>query len=101
VLASDLTHDLHQTPGKRATSGFAFIGDCAASQLRLDVARVESWLVAKRPTVPGRFLLDDRADKLEPEWLLIGDLGCEENQVRRSVCRVNKFHDVGETGFKI
>ena len=74
MLARYLTHDLHQAPGKRPGASFAFIGDRAASKLWLDVARIEGRLVAQRPAVPGRFLLDDGADQFGPQRLRVGGI---------------------------
>ncbi len=63
MLTRHLTHHLHQSPGKRAGAGLAFVGYRAANELRLYVTRIESRLIAHCPAIPSRFLLDDAANQ--------------------------------------
>ena len=86
VLARHLPHHLHQAPGKRSRTSLAFIGDCAACKLRLHVAHVESGLIAQRPVVPGRLLLDDGADQFGPKRLCTCGLACQCHKFRGSRC---------------
>jgi hypothetical protein len=71
VFAGGLPHHLHETPGNGADD---FLGGRKAE--RRYVARAKSGLVADRVGVPGRLLLDDRADQRGIEGVLGGDGAC-------------------------
>jgi hypothetical protein len=80
VFARDLTHYLHQSPGKCASARFGDVVDDAARNLRHDVFFVELRLIAQSPGIPGGLLLDDRADQFRPKCVCIGGTMCEHNE---------------------
>jgi len=80
VFACDLAHHLHQSPGKRPGTRFSDVGDSAALDLRHDVFFVELRLIAQRPRIPGRLLLDDGAYQFRPKRVRIGGAMCERKE---------------------
>lgn len=83
MLARDLSHHLHQPPRKCARAGLGGGGDRATGHPRRNVFCVKGGLVAQRPGVPGRFLLDYGADQVGPERVRAGRILRKRNVLGR------------------
>src|SRR5262249_31671173 len=88
-LARNLSHHLHQAPGKAAGVSFR-CGDLVIGVERRDVLAEEERLVAHGPGVPTGFLFDNGADQCWIQRLRAGGFARESEELRRSA---------GEHGF--
>src|SRR6185437_4425856 len=75
VLARDLSHYLHESPGDGASDFFRW-----RKAERRDVARSEAGFVADRVRIPGGFLFDDGADQRGIERVLGCGGASEQNE---------------------
>jgi hypothetical protein len=88
IFARDLSHDLHEAPGKGAGSRFGFAVANAAYLRRRDVPIVEGRLVSQGPAIPRRLLFDDRADEVRRQRVRLSGNARQCEQFERWCCGI-------------